>query len=313
MSEQLPSGAAPVDSPVGSPVDTGVIHNIGYRSYQGPRLGRGYATRSLYVQSLRAAYGLGRSGKSKVLPMLVASALTAAAVVIVAIGLFLQGPVKTDLFPVDYAQFLSAFGVLVQIFVAAQAPVLMSRDLRHHTVPLYFSRPITRGDYVRAKFAAMTSAMLLMTVTPLLVLYLGSILGGLPLGKNTGHFLQGLAVAVVLSVLYAALGLAISALTPRKGFGVAAIMGVLVVSQPVAAIFYVLIGGNRIDPPESAHWAFLLSPTNAAEAMLNQLLDIRTAGPLTAPDGIGVAVFALAVAAMIGGSYWALLRRYRKI
>ncbi|GAA3056103.1 ABC transporter permease [Kitasatospora albolonga] len=309
MSEQLPSGAAPVDSPV----DTGVIHNIGYRSYQGPRLGRGYATRSLYVQSLRAAYGLGRSGKSKVLPMLVASALTAAAVVIVAIGLFLQGPVKTDLFPVDYAQFLSAFGVLVQIFVAAQAPVLMSRDLRHHTVPLYFSRPITRGDYVRAKFAAMTSAMLLMTVTPLLVLYLGSILGGLPLGKNTGHFLQGLAVAVVLSVLYAALGLAISALTPRKGFGVAAIMGVLVVSQPVAAIFYVLIGGNRIDPPESAHWAFLLSPTNAAEAMLNQLLDIRTAGPLTAPDGIGVVVFALAVAAMIGGSYWALLRRYRKI
>ncbi|MFI5528998.1 ABC transporter permease [Kitasatospora sp. NPDC051853] len=305
MSEQLPSGAGPADG--------GVIHNIGYRSYQGPRLGRGYATRSLYVQSLRAAYGLGRSGKSKVLPMLVASGLTAAAVVIVAIGLFLQGPVKTDLFPVDYPQFLSAFGVLVQIFVAAQSPVLMSRDLRHHTVPLYFSRPITRGDYVRAKFAAMTSAMLLMTVVPLLVLYLGSILGGLPLGKNTGHFLQGLAVAVVTSLVYAALGLAISALTPRRGFGVAAIMGVLLVSSVLAGIVYLLLGGDRMDPPESAHWAFLLSPSSATEALLNQVLDIRTAGQLTAPDGIGVVVFALAVVAMIGGSYWALLRRYRKI
>ncbi|MFJ8040258.1 ABC transporter permease [Kitasatospora sp. NPDC096147] len=305
MSEHLPPGTAPAD--------TGVIHNIGYRSYQGPRLGRGYATRSLFVQSLRAAYGLGRSGKSKVLPMLVAAGLAAAALVIVAIGLFLQDTLATDLLPVDYAQFLSGFGVLVQIFVAAQSPVLMSRDLRHHTVPLYFSRPITRGDYVRAKFAAMTAAMLLMTVTPLLVLYLGSILGGLPLGKNTGHFLQGLAVALVTSVLYAALGLAIAALTPRRGFGVAAIMGLLLVSSVIATIVYVLIGGNRIDPPESAHWAFLLSPSSAVEAMLNQLLDIKTAGPLTAPGGIGVVVFALVVAAMIAGSYWALLRRYRKI
>ncbi len=34
--------------------DASRIHNIGYRSYDGPRLGRAYARRSLFSQTLRA-------------------------------------------------------------------------------------------------------------------------------------------------------------------------------------------------------------------------------------------------------------------
>ena len=33
--------------------------------------------------------------------------------------------------------------IVMTIFVAAQAPELVSRDLRSHVLPLYFSRPIT--------------------------------------------------------------------------------------------------------------------------------------------------------------------------
>jgi ABC-2 type transport system permease protein len=47
------------------PPELGVIHDIGFRHYTGPRLGRGYLLRSLYVESLRGAYGLGRSAKSR--------------------------------------------------------------------------------------------------------------------------------------------------------------------------------------------------------------------------------------------------------
>ena len=50
------------------PENTGVIHDIGYQRYEGPRLGRGYASRSLFVHSVRGAYGLGRSAWAKVLP-----------------------------------------------------------------------------------------------------------------------------------------------------------------------------------------------------------------------------------------------------
>lgn len=291
--------------------DSGVIHNIGYRSYQGPRLGRGYATRSLFVQSLRAAYGLGRSGKSKVLPMLVAATLAVPALVMVAVAVITGA---TEL-PVGYPQYLSlaVMGIFPLIFLASQAPVLMSRDLRHHTVPLYFSRPITRVDYVRAKFLAMTAAMMLLMTVPLVVLYLGALLAGLPFGENTGHFGQGLLAALLYSVLYSAVGLLIAAATPRRGFGVAAIMGVMFVGSMLAGIIYGLTGGARSPTPDSANWAALLSPHTVAEALVNELFSITAVGSMNAPGGLGIAVFALEVVVLIAGSYGLLLRRYRNI
>jgi len=293
-----------------TPTDSGVIHNIGYRSYDGPRLGRSYATRSLFIQSLRAAYGLGRSGKSKVLPMLMLAALAVPAVVIVSFAIMTQ----SDHLPLDYVQYLTSFGLFVQIFLASQAPVLMSRDLRFNTVPLYFSRPITRGDYVRAKFGAMAAAMVLLMVTPLVVLYVGSLLGGLSFGRNTSHFLYGLAAALLFAVLYSAIGLLIAAATPRRGFGVAAIMGVLTISGIVATIIYGLNGAASGTPSEAADWAFVLSPAGLTQGLVNHVFGLAT-DPFTpnAPGTVGVIVFAVEFAVVAVGSYWLLLRRYRKI
>lgn len=53
-----------------SPERSGVIHDIGYRGYDGPREGTGALALSLYVTGLRHAFGLGRSSRSKVLPFL---------------------------------------------------------------------------------------------------------------------------------------------------------------------------------------------------------------------------------------------------
>ncbi|GAA2249726.1 MULTISPECIES: ABC transporter permease [Kitasatospora] len=290
--------------------DSGVIHDIGYRSYRGPRLGRSYATRSLFVQSLRAAYGLGRSGKSKVLPMLVLGVLAVPAVVIVAVAILQHG----KQLPLDYPQYLASFSIFIEIFLAAQAPVLMSRDLRYQTVPLYFSRPITRGDYVRAKFGSMVAAMLILMAVPLVVLYLGAVLGGLPLGHNTGHFLYGLVAAVLYAVLFSALGLLIAASTPRRGFGVAAIMGVLAVSSIIAGIVFGLSGGMRAEVPGSAHWSSMLSPSMLVDGLVNQVFGLAGDSRAThAPGALGVAVFAAEIAVLVLGSYWLMLSRYRKI
>ncbi|MER8183407.1 ABC transporter permease [Kitasatospora sp. NPDC094015] len=287
--------------------DSGVIHNIGYRGYQGPRLGRTYATRSLFVQSLRAAYGLGRSGRSKVLPMLILAVLGGIALMIVTITIVTG---QKHLL-VDYHRFLSSFGLLTTIFLAAQAPVLMSRDLRHSTVPLYFSRPITRGDYVRAKFAAMTAAMMVLMTVPLLVLYLGAVLGKLPFGTNTAHFLYGLATAALYAVLYAAIALLIAAATPRRGFGVAAIMGVLVVSNVMATIVYEISrapGGG----PDAAGWVVAISPDLLVETVTNRLFGLGE-GAVPPPNTFAVVVFGVEIAVLVALSYLSLLRRYRKI
>ncbi|CAM5634428.1 hypothetical protein SANTM175S_07593 [Streptomyces antimycoticus] len=77
-----------------------VIHNIGYRHYDGPRLGRAYARRSLFSQSLRGAYGLGRSAKSKVAPMLLFAVMCMPASIIVAVAI----ATKVDELPVEYLQ-----------------------------------------------------------------------------------------------------------------------------------------------------------------------------------------------------------------
>jgi ABC-2 type transport system permease protein len=290
--------------------DSGVIHNIGYRAYEGPRLGRAYATRSLYVQSLRAAFGLGRSGKSKVVPMLMLGLPVMVAALMIAMSIMSQ----SKQLGTDYPEFLEAVGLLVQIFVAAQAPVLLSRDLRHHTMPLYFSRPITRADYVRAKFAAMISAMVILMAAPLLVLFAGSLLAGMDFGHNLGHFLIGLVAALLYALVYSAIGLLIAASTPRRGFGVAAIMGVLVVSKIVAEIVYGLSGGLDPVPAGSADWAGLLSPDLLVYGLVNKLFglagDVRT---LHAPGGLGLAVFAVELIVLVAGAYWLTDRRYRKI
>ncbi|MFE6049689.1 ABC transporter permease [Kitasatospora sp. NPDC056446] len=291
------------------PADTGVIHDIGYRGYTGPRLGRGYATRSLFTQSLRATYGLGRSGKSKVLPMLVLGVVTVPAFVIVAIAITM----KRDQLPVEYAGYLSSLSLVVSVFLASQAPVLLSRDLRYQTVPLYFSRPITRTDYVRAKFAAMVCAQLLLMAAPLLVLYVGALLGGMDFSYNTGHFLYGLAAAVLYALVPTSVALVIAATTPRRGFGVAAIMGYLAISAAVATVA-VEISNPSTTGSDTAQWTSLISPTDLVESLVNELFDLGLGlDRRHAPGGLGVLVFALVAVAMVAGSYRLLLRRYRNV
>ncbi|MER5349646.1 ABC-2 transporter permease [Kitasatospora sp. NPDC002551] len=294
------------------PADTGVIHDIGYRGYSGPRLGRAYAARSLFTQSLRAAYGLGRSGKSKVLPMIVLGAAVVPAVIIVAIAVMSA----SDDLPVDYAQYLSSIGLVVSIFLASQAPVLLSRDLRHHTVPLYFSRPITRADYVRAKFGAMACAQLLLMVAPLVVLYVGSLLIKLDFGDQTEHFFYGLVAAVMYALVPTSVAVLIAAATPRRGFGVAAIMGYLAVTT---ALLGGIVGtsldgmGPGEELPDATQWTALLSPVGMVESLSNGLFDLGDAGSLHPPGGLGLLVFTAVAVAMVAGSYRLLLRRYRNV
>ncbi|MFH9349425.1 ABC transporter permease [Kitasatospora sp. NPDC017646] len=291
------------------PADTGVIHDIGYRGYTGPRLGRAHATRSLFTQSLRAAYGLGRSGKSKVLPMLLLGVVTVPAMIFVAAAVAL----RRDELPVGYAGYLSSLSLVVSIFLASQAPVLLSRDLRHHTVPLYFSRPITRADYVRAKFAAMACAQLLLMTAPLVVLYAGALLTGMDFGHNTGQFLSGLAAAVLYALVPTSVALVIAASTPRRGFGVAAIMGYLAVSSTVAAV---VVGISSPSPggSDAAQWTALISPNGLVESLVNEVFDLGSGlDRRHAPGGLGTVVFALVAVAMVAGSYRLLLRRYENV
>ena len=64
----------------------GVIHDLGYRHYDGVRLGRAAITRALFVESAKGAYGLGRSTRSKVMPLLLLAAISLPALIIAVVA-----------------------------------------------------------------------------------------------------------------------------------------------------------------------------------------------------------------------------------
>lgn len=289
---------------------TGVIHDIGYRHHTGVRRGRAYIRRSLFLTSLKAAYGLGRSGRSKVTPMLLLAVACLPAGGIVALTAVSSGVNEPTELVAGYPSYLLNLQVIIAIFVAAQAPVTVSRDLRFGVMALYLSRPLDRVDYVLAKFGAMAAALLALTATPLLIMFLGALVIGLPLSGQVPDFLRAMGGAVLLSLILAGMGLLISALTPRRGMAVAAVITVMVVLTGVqgALLELALDTGNET----LAGYLSLVSPFTLVEGV--QAAIFGAASPLPSPPGTaGAVTAALVCALLIGGSLAGLLRRYRSV
>jgi ABC-2 type transport system permease protein len=287
------------------------IHNIGYRKYDGPRLGRAYARRSLFSQSLRGAYGLGRSAKSKVLPMVLFGVMTATAAIIVAVAVAAPAGTITKL-PLSYTAFAITLQPVISLYLAAQAPQTVSRDLRFKTVPLYFSRPIERRDYVLAKYAAMASALFALTAIPLVILYVGALLAKFDFGAQTKGFAQGLVSVALLSLLFAGLGLVMAALTPRRGFGVAAVIAVLTISYGAVSTVQAIATSREAD--SAVEWLGLFSPATLIDGVQTAFLGASSNFPGGSGPGTGAGVvYLLVVLGLIAGSYAVLMRRYRKV
>ncbi|MER7662183.1 MULTISPECIES: ABC transporter permease [unclassified Streptomyces] len=292
----------------GTVPETTRIHNIGYRNYEGQRLGRAYARRSLYSQSLRGAYGLGRSAKSKVLPMILFAVMCLPAAIIVAVAV----TTKLNDLPLDYTRYAIVTQAVIGLYLAAQAPQSVSRDLRFKTVPLYFSRPIERIDYVLAKYGAMASALFVLTAAPLVILYVGSLLAKMDFMDQTKGFAQGMVSVALLSVLFGGLGLVMAALTPRRGFGVAAVIATFTITY--GAVSTVQAIAWETGSAGAIKWLGLFSPVTLVDGVQTAFLGATSAFPGEAGPGAGAGVvYLLVVLALVAGSYAVLMRRYRKV
>jgi ABC-2 type transport system permease protein len=279
----------------------GVIHDIGYQRYTGPRLGRAYAVRSLYTESLRAAFGLGRGAKAKIFPWIVVGIMTLVAVVIVAVSSQTGGGMDST-----YLEFPQAMSLLIVLFGAVVAPELVSRDLRSGVLSLYFSRPLTRSDYPLAKLAALVTALWLILAGPALIMFLGA---AFSVGEfndvwpELGRFAEGLGAAAVYALIYGSLSLLVASLAGRRAIAAAMIVAAFLITTP---IFGVLSEVSAEDGPMD-QLAGLVSPLMTAMAVSGWLFDefeeIGPYGPVYALTALG---YVVACAAL-------LLLRYRKV
>lgn len=214
------------------PDRTGVIHDIGYRGYDGPREGTRVLATSLYVTGVRHAFGLGRSGRSKVLPFILLALGALPAVIVIGVVTI----VGLDELPVSYAAYLSQIFMLVTLFAAAQAPVLVSRDLRYRSIVLYLARPLSPAMFALMRWASLATAILAFTLLPTIVLYGGGLLAGLDSGQETPIFLRSVALQVLLAAVLAGITGLISSVALRRGFAVVASIVVLIVVTGVVRI-----------------------------------------------------------------------------
>jgi ABC-2 type transport system permease protein len=287
-----------------------VIHDLGYRHYDGPRLGRAAIVRALYWHSLRSAFGIGRGAKAKIMPLLTFGIMCLPAVVN-AVGTARGGG---SVIPYDTYVFRLRALIMV-IFVAAQAPELVSRDLRSHVLPLYLCRPVRRLDYPLAKYAAFTAACLAMLEIPLLLLYLGNIVnasGGAAIWSQTKALIPGLLIGVLWAVLFAAIGLVLASLTGRRAYATGVIAIYFFLTWTLASIL-IGVGGGRgatVAAPLAARLAGLVSPVTVLEGV-RQWLGGTSFSPVPPPGSAGPlygAMFLVLLAASLGG----LAARYRK-
>jgi ABC-2 type transport system permease protein len=290
----------------------GVIHDIGYQRYQGPRLGRAYAVRSLYIHGLRTAFGLGRSAKAKIFPWIVAGLVGLVAVVLMAIRT--QTPGAEPVLP--YWQFPNAIVMFVILFCAVVGPELVSRDLRGGVLPLYFSRPLTRSDYALAKFGALVTAVFLLIAGPQLVMFIGGAFTVDGLGAvwdEAADFAEGLAVAATYAVTFAALSILIASLAGRRAVAAAMIVALFLVTTP---IYGVLVGIAYSQPGSGeltasaltlTQVAGLVSPMTLVDGVARWWFDVgRPLGPYGP-------LYGLVNVALVAFSVLLLLLRYRKV
>lgn len=303
----------------------GVIHDIGYQTYEGLRYGRGRIALALCWHSLRSAFGFGRGAKAKIVPVLTFVIICAPAVinaVVMALG-------KSHTRVVEYDTYLGQLRVLVLlVFMAAQAPELVSRDLRNRVLPLYFARPIRRQDYPLAKYAAFALACLAMIDIPVLLLYVGTILqvhGGAAVWAETRAVIPGLLVGLMWAVVLAAVGLALACVSGRRAFSTGSVAIFLFMTWTLTSVLTAISSrpvhgghggpggpaGHPVAVTAAQHLFGLISPFTVLDGV-RQWLGGTNPGIIAAPGGYGIA-YGLMLLAFLGVSLAALVRRYSSV
>jgi ABC-2 type transport system permease protein len=286
----------------------GVIHDLGYRRYDGPRLGRAQILRALTWHSFRSAWGIGRGAKAKILPILTLVAICLPAFV----NAFAVAQGNTRLFGYDvYNPALRV--IVVTIFLAAQAPELVSRDLRSRVLPLYFSRPLHDDDYPLAKYAALTGALLVLIELPLLILYVGTIASaknGTGVWDETKALIPGLGMGVLWAVLMAAIGLLLASLSGRRAYATGIVAITCFLSWTLAEVLIQVEGGTGAIS-DGARLGGLLSPFTVIDGVR---IWLGGTSPGEDPSNLGNfgPLYGVVAILMLAASLGGLAARYRK-
>ncbi|MCH8814187.1 MAG: ABC transporter permease subunit [Chloroflexi bacterium] len=286
----------------------GSIYDLGYRNYDGIRLGRRHAIWALYLHSLRGVFGIGRSFWAKAGP--IGITILAFLPAILQLGIGALATQEVNIFePEEYYRLIQ---VLLAVFCAIGAPELVGRDQRTKTLSLYFSRALRRQDYALGKFAAMLTGMLSITLLPQLLMFVGKAVTGDDFGDYLRDNWEDLPAivgsALLLSSLFAGIGLLIASQTSRRAYSTIGILAAFVLTFAIAeAIFHSA-------DEDVGKFVLLVSPFHVFEGLTLWFFDVspdpdRRRAMVDLP-GIVFVLEAIALSSLLLAL---LIRRYERI
>jgi ABC-type transport system involved in multi-copper enzyme maturation permease subunit len=110
------------------------------------------------------------------------------------------------------------FSLILMVLSGTVGASLIARDVRHRALLMYFSRSITRLDYLIGKFIALVLFLLTVTLGPGLLLFLGLLAMGqehLSVAERLGDLAAITLHSLILTLPMSAVVLAFSSLTKR--------------------------------------------------------------------------------------------------
>jgi ABC-2 type transport system permease protein len=307
-----PSGAA-VSVPAGA---TGSIYDLGYRGYEGPRLGRRHAIRALFVHTIRICYGLGLSARAKMPAIVLGGIATVPAVITIGItalarqlGRLGEGVEAAN--PIRHDSYFDVMTVLVVLFCAAQVPEIMGRDQRHNLLSLYFSRALRRLDYALARYFGVVAGLLVFLLLPQTIIFLGLVLSASDVaaefGRESGEILPILAQASLIGLFLGAISTTVAAFTPRRLYATVSIVVFLAVTPVVTTVLESLGAEGLLS------FLVLLSPSDILEATNAFFFESPITSSVLAEADLDGPVYVAAALAWTALCLVVLARRYQRI
>ena len=251
-----------------------------FTRYDGPRAGRAAAIWSLARWSALRALGARRGWKVKVIPISLTLLAFAPALVILGLrALFGTSSITRNVInALPYSNYVSTVSIIVLVFSVVITPELVCPDRRDRTLSLYFSTAIGRLDYLAGKLLAALMPLLLITLAPVLLLYVGTILFSVhPLGYVQHHdrdLFRIIGSGLIVALFYALVGLAISSLTSRRAFAVGGYLAFLAIPTVIGGAL-----GHALNSPHLRLLAFAAAPIKAGQGLFPGYTDKGNIGP----------------------------------
>lgn len=188
-----------------------------------------------------------------------------------------------------FAIFMNVQSTYALILAAVAGPGLIAPDLANNALPLYFSRPLTRGDYIISRMIVLLGLLSIVTIVP------GVLLFGMQTGMAGAdwfwrNWYMGAAIIGGFSIYIVLVSLV--AMTSS-----AYVKWRVVAGAMVLAFFFLLTGAaEMVNNVFRVEWASAFNPGYAINAVWKGMLDLEIPDEKPGAWECGLFIFGLGVA-----------------